>query len=88
MRYNYDEASDALSIRFREGEYDESEEIYEGFVVDFDKSGRPIGIDIYSNASQFVNIEEMRRNLRPVERKVSERPPSYIADAPLEKKKP
>jgi uncharacterized protein YuzE len=88
MKYQYDETSDALFIRFRDGEYDESEEIYDGFVIDFDKSGRPIGIDIYSNASQFVDIAQLQRSLRPVEGKPSEVTASYLYDAPLDKKKP
>ena len=88
MKYQYDETSDALFIRFRDGEYDQSEEIYDGFVIDFDKSGRPIGIDIYSKASEFVDIERLKRSLRPVENKTSEGPaPSYLYDAPVDKKK-
>ena len=46
MRYDYDEERDTIFIRFREGEYGESEEIYDGFVIDFDKAGRPLGLDI------------------------------------------
>lgn len=87
MRYSYDEQSDALFIRFREGEYDESEEIYEGFVIDFDKSGRPLGIDIYSEASKFVDISQLERNVKPEEAKSIEREPTFIRDAPIEKKK-
>jgi uncharacterized protein YuzE len=92
MKYMYDATNDSLFIRFREGEYGESEEIYEGFVIDFDKAGRPIALDIYSKASEFVDIEELRRNLPPVEKKISEPAYHIIADAPigkrLDKKKP
>jgi len=42
MRITYDKGSDAFAIDFRDSEYQESEEIYDGFVVDFDKSGRPM----------------------------------------------
>lgn len=63
MRYDYDEERDSLFIRFRDGEYGESEEIYDGFVIDFDKSGRPLGLDIYINASKFVDIEALKRNV-------------------------
>lgn len=87
MKYIYDEQSDALFIRFREGEYDESEEIYDGFVIDFDKSGRPLGIDIYSEASKFVDISQLERNVRPEEPNRMEREPMYIRDAPVDKKK-
>ena len=88
MRYQYDDASNALFIRFREGEYDTSEEIYDGFVIDFDKSGRPLGIDIYSNADRFVDIEQLKRNLPPEEHAtIIEPEPMLIRDAQTSKKK-
>jgi uncharacterized protein YuzE len=61
MRITYDKGSDALAIDFRDAEYDESEEIYDGFVVDFDKSGRPMGIEIYYDASKFVDIDRLMK---------------------------
>jgi uncharacterized protein YuzE len=65
MRYVYDAEGDSLFIRFREGDYGESEEIYDGFVIDFDKSGRPIALDIYAEASKFVDIPRLTRNMAP-----------------------
>ena len=50
-----------LAIDFRDGEYDESEEIYDGFVIDFDKSGRPSDIEIYHDASKFVDIDRLMK---------------------------
>jgi uncharacterized protein YuzE len=67
MKYFYDDEHDSLFISLRDGEYDESEEIYDGFVVDFDKSGRPLNIDIYSNASKFVDIPRLLQNMAPEE---------------------
>jgi uncharacterized protein YuzE len=64
MKYYYDAESDSLFISLRDGEYDESEEIYEGFVIDFDKSGRPLNIDI-DHASQFVDIPRLLRSMAP-----------------------
>ncbi|HEX3067786.1 MAG TPA: DUF2283 domain-containing protein [Thermoanaerobaculia bacterium] len=61
MRITYARASDALAIDFRDAEYDESEEIYNGFVIDFEKSGRPMGIEIYYEASKFVDIERLTK---------------------------
>jgi uncharacterized protein YuzE len=61
MRITYDKETDALAIDFRDAEYDESEEIYDGFVVDFDKSGRPMGIEIYYDASKFVDIDRLMK---------------------------
>jgi uncharacterized protein YuzE len=65
MRYVYDAEGDSLFIRLREGDYGESEEIYDGFVIDFDKSGRPIALDIYAEASKFVDIPRLTRNMAP-----------------------
>jgi uncharacterized protein YuzE len=61
MRIRYEKETDALAIDFREAEYDESEEIYDGFVIDFDKSGRPMGIEIYYDASKFVDIDRLMK---------------------------
>jgi len=61
MKYFYDDEHDSLFISLRDGEYDESEEIYDGFVIDFDKSGRPLNIDIYAKASEFVDINRLIR---------------------------
>lgn len=61
MKITYSKDSDALAIDFREGEYHESEEIYDGFVIDFDKSGRPMGIEIYHDASKFVDIDRLMK---------------------------
>ncbi|HXA17816.1 MAG TPA: DUF2283 domain-containing protein [Thermoanaerobaculia bacterium] len=63
MRITYDKGSDALAIDLRDAEYHESEEIYDGFVIDFDKSGRPMGIEIYYDASKFVDIPRLLQNM-------------------------
>ena len=61
MKITYSKDSDALAIDFRDGEYHESEEIFDGFVIDFDKSGRPMGIEIYHDASKFVDIDRLMK---------------------------
>jgi uncharacterized protein YuzE len=76
MRYDYDEERDTIFIRFREGEYGESEEIYDGFVIDFDKAGRPLGLDIYIAASKFIDIEALRKNVGPPEHDLVTEPSS------------
>ena len=67
MKYFYDDEHDSLFINLRDGEYDESEEIYDGFVIDFDKSGRPLNIDIYHDASKFVDIPRLMQSMLPQE---------------------
>jgi uncharacterized protein YuzE len=66
MKYFYDDETDSLFISLRDGEYDASEEIYEGFVIDFDKSGRPLNLDI-SNASNFVDMHRLMLKMAPEE---------------------
>ena len=46
MRFDYDKTTDSLFIKLSEGVYEDSEEIAENFIVDFDKEGRVIGLDI------------------------------------------
>jgi len=35
--------------------------IFDGFVIDFDKLGRPMGIEIYHDASKFVDIDRLKK---------------------------
>ena len=46
MRFNYDKQSDALSIRFNDKPYGESDEVSEGVILDYDSAGRIIGMEI------------------------------------------
>jgi len=46
MRIKYDEKNDAIYIRFSEEAYFESDEIKEGFIIDFDKKGKVVGLEI------------------------------------------
>ena len=46
MRINYDRADDAVYIRFSEAEYYQSDEVKEGIILDFDKKGRIIALEV------------------------------------------
>lgn len=46
MRFKYDKRADALSIRFNDEPYQESDEVSEGVILDYDSSGRIIGMEI------------------------------------------
>ncbi|MBU1685674.1 DUF2283 domain-containing protein [Patescibacteria group bacterium] len=46
MRINYDEVDDAMYIRFSEGEYYQSDEVKEGVILDFDKEGKIIALEL------------------------------------------
>jgi len=57
MRIRYDEKADALYIRLRESKYYESDEIREGFILDYDKDGNIIGIEILDASSYLLPSE-------------------------------
>ncbi len=46
MRISYDEVDDAMYIRFSETEYYQSDEVKEGVILDFDKEGRIIALEL------------------------------------------
>jgi uncharacterized protein YuzE len=85
MKVSYFEETDSAIFTFRDGaDYDESEEIFEGFVVDFDKSGRPMGLDVYQDASKFFNHDWLLAHADHQEVRVQQ---SMIRDAPRTDKK-
>ena len=58
MRIRYDETVDALYIRLKEAEYYESDEIKDGFILDYDKDGNIIGIEIL-DVSSYLQPSEL-----------------------------
>ncbi len=46
MRIKLDTKSDAIYVRFSEEPYFESDEIKEGFIIDYDKKGKVVGLEI------------------------------------------
>lgn len=46
MRFHYDKKEDAVYFRFQEDPYQESEEVDEGVIFDYNKEGKIIGIEI------------------------------------------
>lgn len=53
MRLKLDLKSDALYFRISEDPIDESEEVSRGLVVDYDVSGRVVGIEILNVREKF-----------------------------------
>jgi len=71
MKVRYDEEADALYIRLRKGEYYKSDEIKEGFILDYDADGNIVGIEILDASSNLspsdlstVNFEVSRQLTR------------------------
>ncbi|MCD6141728.1 DUF2283 domain-containing protein [Candidatus Bipolaricaulota bacterium] len=57
MRVRYDEETDALYIKLREGEYHESDEIRDGFILDYDVDGNIIAIEILNASAHLAPAE-------------------------------
>lgn len=55
MKIDYDKPSDSLYVKLNDRPSTESEEIRNGFVLDFDATGAVVGIDI-EHASQVVDL--------------------------------
>ncbi len=54
MKVIYDRETDTLSIILRDGKVAESDEVREGLIVDFDKAGKLLSIELL-DASEQVN---------------------------------
>lgn len=54
MRFHYDKEADGLYIRFDESPYAESDEVRDGVILDFNKNGKLIGIEVL-DASQKLS---------------------------------
>lgn len=59
MRLKIDKESDALYFRLDEAEIVESQEVEPGVILDYDKDGRLVGIEILSLSTRF-SIEKLR----------------------------
>ncbi|OQY82147.1 MAG: hypothetical protein B6D41_18575 [Chloroflexi bacterium UTCFX4] len=59
MRITYDESVDIIYIRFREGDYEESDEVSEGVIVDFDKEGKPMAIEILDASKILSQVDRV-----------------------------
>lgn len=59
MRITYDESVDIIYIRFREGDYEESDEVSEGVIVDYDKDGKPMAIEILDASHVLGQVDRV-----------------------------
>ena len=58
MKIEYSKNIDALYIRLREAEIDDSLDIEEGVTVDLDEKGHIVGIEIL-DASEIMNVSDL-----------------------------
>ncbi len=60
MKINYDPKADAMYIRLRSTKIDESDEVAEGIIVDYDVGGKPVGIEFLKAARLFGGRKELQ----------------------------
>ena len=66
MRISYDKRVDALYIHLSETPSIDSEEIYDGVVVDFGADGKPVGIE-FEHAAAVIDLGNLEAKSVPVE---------------------
>lgn len=72
MKISFDKKADALYIRFSESKYFESEELKEGFILDFDKKGKVVGLELLD-----VSRNLPKESLEKISFKVLEKQPVH-----------
>ncbi len=68
MKIQYDPQADALYIELRDEEIEESDEVATGIILDYDKDGQAVGIEIL-DASRILGGREMKVELAVAEGK-------------------
>lgn len=53
MRFHYDKKIDALYIRFNEARYRQSDEVADGIMLDYDRNGKIVGIEVLDASKKF-----------------------------------
>ena len=67
MKFHYYQETDSLYIDLSEKESTDSQEIAEGIILDFDKAGKLVGIDI-QEASKNVELSSLEAHEIPLKR--------------------
>ncbi len=57
MKIQYDSSVDVLTIRLKDGNYAESDEVASNVIIDFDDKGEPLAIEIL-NARSVLDIQD------------------------------
>jgi len=64
MKYFYDRKSDSLYLTLADRPYGDSVEVVPGVVLDFDKDGRLVGIDL-ERASKTIDVSDLAMHEQP-----------------------
>ena len=75
MKVIYDKQSDTLAILLRAGKVADSDEPHEGLILDYDKSGRLVSIELLDASEQIKqpDIIEFAVAAKPVREKLAKR---------------
>jgi uncharacterized protein YuzE len=58
MKIEYDAEVDIMYIELRDADIEESDEVSEGVIVDYDKDGHPVGIEILDAAALLGSVPQ------------------------------
>lgn len=53
MKFNYHKKEDALYLRFNDASISESDEVREGIILDYDRNGKIVGMEVLDVAKRF-----------------------------------
>ena len=56
MKYSYDQVADAINIIFQTGKVFETREVAPGVMIDFDKKGPPLYLEILDARKRFAKM--------------------------------
>ncbi|MEK6872702.1 MAG: DUF2283 domain-containing protein [Nanoarchaeota archaeon] len=70
MKIKYDQEADVIYLRFGEGKIVESDEIKDGLIVDYDKNGNPVAIEILNAKEILANNPEISVDFSPMKLEV------------------
>jgi uncharacterized protein YuzE len=67
MKVIYDKETDTLSIIFSEGKVADSDEVREGLILDYDKAGRLVSLELLDASEQIRQPESVEFALAAVD---------------------
>ena len=59
MKITYDQETDTITIRFKDGLVSESDELQEGMVADFDDEGSIVGLEIFEASKRVTQPQNL-----------------------------
>jgi uncharacterized protein YuzE len=60
-KWNYHKDTDSLYMKLSEHPYHDSVEVMDNVVLDFDADGRLIGIEVYGDVNEIVDLPYLKR---------------------------